>query len=281
MPNADEIRASQREMWGKFSAGWEKWDDVVLSTVGEVGAAMIAALEIREDQQHLEVAAGTGEPGLTIAARAPKGHVTLTDIAPEMLAAAQRRAVAQGLTNVSYQECGAEDLPFPDASFESVGCRFAFMFIPDIQKAVNELTRVLKPGGRVAASVWAGPEVNQWATVSSAAIATEVQMPPPDPDAPGMYRCAQPGAISSRFEAAGLRDVREWDVPTLQVAASPEQYWQMVQELTAPVVMALQRVDQAARDRITAKVIEGAKAYQSPDGSVRLPGTARVIVGTK
>ena len=106
-------------------------------------------------------------------------------------------------------------------------------------------------------------------------------MPPPDPDAPGMYRCAQPGTISKRFEAAGLRDVREWDVATLQVADSPELYWQMVQELTGPVVMALQQVDEAARDRITAKVLEGAKAFQSADGKVRMPGTARVIVGTK
>ena len=106
-------------------------------------------------------------------------------------------------------------------------------------------------------------------------------MPPPDPDAPGMYRCAQPGAISKRFEAAGLRDVREWDVATLQVADSPGLYWQMVQELTGPVVMALQQVDEAARDRITAKVLEGAKAFQSDDGKVRMPGTARVIVGTK
>ena len=281
MPSAEEIRAGQRAMWGKFSAGWEKWDDVVNNTIGDVGESMIDALQIKDDQQHLDVAAGTGEPGLTIARRVPNGHVTLTDLAPEMLAAAQRRAAAQGLTNVSYQECGAEDLPFPDASFDSVGCRFGFMFIPDIQQAVNEFARVVKPGGRVATAVWAGPEVNQWATVPGAAIATEVQMPPPDPDAPGMYRCAQPGTISKRFEAAGLRDVREWDVATLQVADSPELYWQMVQELTGPVVMALQQVDEAARDRITAKVLEGAKAFQSADGKVRMPGTARVIVGTK
>jgi len=281
MPSAEEIRAGQRAMWGKFSAGWEKWDDVVNNTIGDVGESMIDALQIKEDQQHLDVAAGTGEPGLTIAGRAPRGHVTLTDIAPEMLAAARRRATAQGLTNVTYQECGAEDLPFPDASFDSVGARFALMFIPDIQQAVNEFSRVVKPGGRVATAVWAGPEVNQWATVPGAAIATEVPMPPPDPDAPGMYRCAQPGAISKRFEAAGLRDVREWDVSTLQVADSPELYWQMVQELTGPVVMALQQVDEAARDRITAKVLEGAKAFQSADGKVRMPGTARVIVGTK
>ena len=121
MPSAEEIRAGQRAMWGKFSAGWEKWDDVVNNTIGDVGESMIDALQIKEDQQHLDVAAGTGEPGLTIARRAPKGHVTLTDIAPEMLAAAQRRAAAQGLTNVSYQECGAEDLPFPDTKLRQRG----------------------------------------------------------------------------------------------------------------------------------------------------------------
>ena len=280
MPTADEIRAGQREMWGKFSAGWEKWDDVVLNTIGEVGEAMVGALDIKDDQQHLDVAAGTGEPGLTIASRAPKGHVTLTDLSPEMLAAAARRAEKLGLTNVSFQEAGAEDLPFPDATFDSVGCRFAFMFIPDIPKAVSELARVVKPGGRVCTAVWAGPEVNAWATVPGAAIATEVEMPAPDPDAPGMFRCAQPGAISDVFKAAGLQNVSEWDVPTLMVTDSPEQYWYLVQELTAPVVMALQQVDQAARDRISAKVIEGAKAYES-DGKVKLPGMARVIVGTK
>jgi SAM-dependent methyltransferase len=280
MPTADEIRAAQREMWGKFSAGWEKWDDVVANTNSPVGEAMIDALQIAEDQQHLDVAAGTGEPGLTIAARAPKGHVTITDIAPEMLAAAQRRAASQNITNVTFKECGAEDLPFADDSFDSVSCRFAFMFIPDVSRAAAEFARVLKPGGRVATSVWAGPDGNRWATIPGAAIATEVEMPAPDPDAPGMYRWAEPGSISDRFRSAGLRDVREWDVPIFLVADSGEQYWQMVQELTAPVVAALSQLDAGARDRISAKVIEGANAYVS-DGKVELPGTARVIVGTK
>jgi ubiquinone/menaquinone biosynthesis C-methylase UbiE len=280
MPTADEIRAGQREMWGKFSAGWEKWDDVVLNTIGEVGEAMIGALDIADDQQHLEVAAGTGEPGITIAARTPQGHVTLTDLSPEMLAAAQRRATAQGLTNVSFQECGAEDLPFADGTFDSVGCRFGFMFVPDVSKALSEFARVLKPGGRACVAVWEGPEVNPWATVPGAAIASEVEMPAADPDAPGMYRWAQPGAISERFRDAGLKDVREWDVPALMVTDSPEQYWHLVQELTAPVVAALNQVDDAARERITSKVIESAKAYES-DGKIRLPGMARCIVGTK
>ena len=81
---------------GPFAGGWEKWDDVVDSVLGPVGAAMVERSAIADDQQHLDVAAGTGEPGLTIARLARHGRVTLTDIAPEMLAAAQRaRSTAQ------------------------------------------------------------------------------------------------------------------------------------------------------------------------------------------
>ena len=75
MPTADEIRAAQRALWDEFSPGWEKWDDVVQRLNGPVGEAMIGSLELRPDQEHLDVAAGTGDPGLTIASLAPEGRV--------------------------------------------------------------------------------------------------------------------------------------------------------------------------------------------------------------
>ncbi len=181
MPSADEIRATQKQTWDKFSAGWEKWDDVVMATTGDVGQALIDSVQVAEDQQHLDVGAGTGEPGLSIAALAPKGRVTLADLSGEMLAAAATASHGERAHNVEYRECGAEDLPFPDASFDSVTCRFVFMFIPDIDRAIAEFVRVLKPGGRVAAAVWAGPDVNEWATIAGAAMATEIEPVPPDP----------------------------------------------------------------------------------------------------
>src|SRR5205085_9374280 len=67
MPGGDEIRAGQRAAWAALSPGWEKWDAVIVDQLGPVGTAMIESLEIRDDQQHLDIAAGTGEPGLTIA----------------------------------------------------------------------------------------------------------------------------------------------------------------------------------------------------------------------
>src|SRR3954471_18820554 len=98
MPSSGEIRDGQRATWAGLSAGWDKWDAVIMDQLGPVGDAIIEHLDIAEDQQPREIAAGTGEPGLSIAKLAPKGRVVLTDLAPEMLDVAARRATAALLT---------------------------------------------------------------------------------------------------------------------------------------------------------------------------------------
>src|SRR2546429_8492605 len=109
MPSPDEIRDVQRATWAGLSAGWEKWDSVIMDQLGPVGDAMIERLGIAEDHQHLDIAAGTGEPGLSIAGLAPKGRVVLTDLVAEMLDIAARRAGAQAMVNVETQVCSADD----------------------------------------------------------------------------------------------------------------------------------------------------------------------------
>ena len=221
MPSGDEIREVQRATWAGLSAGWEKWDSVIMDQLGPVGTAIIERLDIADDQQHLDIAAGTGEPGLTVAKLAPRGHVVLTDLAAEMLDIATRRANAQGITNVETKVCSADDLPFGDATFDSISVRFGYMFFPDVAKATAEFARVLKPNGRVCSSVWVKPEENPWTTIAMQAIATEAVLTPASPDGPHMFRCAAPGYVSALYEAAGLRDVVEWDVAVELVTRSP------------------------------------------------------------
>lgn len=280
MPNADEIRAAQRATWGGLSTGWEKWDSVIMDQLGPVGAAMIECLDIAEDHQHLDIASGTGEPGLSIARLSPKGRVVLTDLVPEMLAVAARRADAQGVANIETQVCSADDLPFDDATFDSVSVRFGYMFFPDMGKATAEFARVLKAGGRVCSSVWVKPGENPWTTIAVQAIATEAVVGPPDPDGPNMFRCAAPGCVGALYEGAGLRDVAEWDVGVELVTRSPAQYWEMISEHASLAVAALQQVDEPARERIRANAIAKVSAFEK-DGKVRVPGVARCIVGTK
>src|SRR4051795_7414545 len=195
MPSADEIRDAQRATWAGLSGGWEKWDLVIMDQLGPVSAAMIERLDVAEDQQHLDIAAGTGEPGLSIAKLAPKGRVVLTDLAPEMLDVAARRARAQGISTIETKVCSADDLPFDDATFESVSVRFGYMFFPDMAKATAEFVRVLKSGGKLCAAVWVKPEDNPWTSIAMQAIASEAELPPPDPNGPSMFRCAAPGDV--------------------------------------------------------------------------------------
>jgi ubiquinone/menaquinone biosynthesis C-methylase UbiE len=280
MSSADEIEAAQRAAWARLSASWDKWDAVIMDQLGPVGDEIIRRLEIGPDQHHLDVAAGTGEPGLTIAALAPKGRIVVTDLAPEMLEVAARRATARGLANVETMVCSADDLPFEDASFDSVSVRFGYMYFPDMAKATAEFTRVLKPGGRVCASVWVKPERNPWTSIAMQAIATEVAIAPTDPDGPNMFRCAAPGYVSELYRAAGLGDVAEWDVDIELVTESPAEYWEMISEHVSLAAAALQAVDQPTRERIGTQAVDLVREFEV-DGRVRVPGVARCIVGTK
>jgi SAM-dependent methyltransferase len=280
MPSGDQIRDGQRAAWAGLSAGWDKWDSVIMDQLRPVGTAIVEGLGIADDQQHLDIAAGTGEPGLTVAKLAPRGHVVLSDLAVEMLDIATRRANARGLTNFGTCVCSADDLPFGDATFDSISVRFGYMFFPDVAEATAEFARVLKPGGRVCSSVWVKPEENPWTTIAMQAIATEAVLVPPDPDGPNMFRCAAPGYVGALYEGAGLRDLAEWDVGVELVTRSPVQYWEMISEHVSLAVAALQQVDEPARERIAKAVIAKVRAYEA-EGKVTIPGVARCIVGTK
>jgi ubiquinone/menaquinone biosynthesis C-methylase UbiE len=75
MPSGDEIRDAQRATWAALSSGWEKWDALIMDQLAPVGAAIIERLDIADDQRHLDIATGTGEPGLTTARLAARGRV--------------------------------------------------------------------------------------------------------------------------------------------------------------------------------------------------------------
>jgi SAM-dependent methyltransferase len=217
---------------------------------------------------------------LSIARLCPKGLVVLTDFVAEMLDIAARRARAQGITNIETNVCSAEELPFHDASFDSVSVRFGYMFFPDMAEVTAEFARVLKPGGRLCSSVWVKPEQNPWTAIATQAIATEADVPAPNADGPNMFRCAAPGHVSALYERAGLRDISEWDVGVELVTDSPEQYWEIMSEHASLAVVALRQVDEPTRERIRARAIAEVRAFDKGD-KVPVPGMARCIVGRR
>ncbi len=276
----DQIRDAQRDTWDRFAAGWSRWDAMVGGWIAPVGVAMIRQADLRVHSHVLDVASGTGEPGLTAATLVPQGHVTLTDLAAGMLAVASENAATRGLHNVETRVCDAGALPFADANFDAVLCRFGFMFFPDMAAAANELARVARPGARVSAAVWGKPEANPWATITMGAISRRVAMPAPPPLAPGLFRCAADGLMYEIFAQAGLRDITGEEVSCDMIHDTPERYWEFMTDVAAPVVAGLARADPVTRETIRADVLDLAQQAMR-DGCVRMRSTATVVAGTR
>lgn len=124
---------------------------VVGSTLQIVGENLCEALDLRAGSRVLDVAAGNGNA--TLAAARRWCDVTSTDYVSSLLESGRARAQAEGHT-VQFQEADAENLPFPDASFDAVMSTFGVMFTPNQDKAASELARVCKPGGRIGLANW-------------------------------------------------------------------------------------------------------------------------------
>lgn len=277
--NLDRIRDQQRDTWDQFAMGWKSWDAMVCGWLAPVGAAMIRQANLGDNSHLLDVATGTGEPGLSAAALVPLGRVTLTDLSERMLAVAGENAAHRGLRNVETKVGEAGALPFPDASFDAVLCRFGFMFFPDMGVAAREFVRVSRPGARVSAAVWSQPEDNPWATIITSTIARHVAMPASPPLAPSLFRCASGGLMSEVFDMAGLRDITEEEVSCDMIHETAERYWDFMTNIAAPVVTGLAKADSATQQEIHAEVLDLAQ-QSSRDGQVYLQSTATVVAGT-
>jgi len=138
-------KARQRVAWAAGDYA------VVGTTLQIVGENLCEALDLRADARVLDVAAGNGNATLAAARRWCK--VTSTDYVSSLLESGRARAEAEGHT-IQFQEADAENLPFPDASFDTVMSTFGVMFTPNQEKAASELARVCKPGGSIGLANW-------------------------------------------------------------------------------------------------------------------------------
>ncbi|NMH27727.1 class I SAM-dependent methyltransferase [Flavobacterium silvaticum] len=276
----EEIREQQKASWNKFSSGWKKWDGLMMDFLKPMGDQMIALLGLKDNDRVLDIAAGTGEPGLTIAGIITNGSIVITDLADEMLVIARQNAQSRGINNVEFLACDVSELPFPDNSFDVVSCRLGFMFFPDMLMAAKEMYRVLKPGGRIVTSVWDAAEKNFWVTAISGVINRNMQLSPPLPGAPGMFRCAAPGLIEGLFGQAGLKNITIHKVTGELKCVTAQTYWNMMTEVAAPFVAALSNADNAMREKIKKEVLE-LVSDRYPENGVMIEGNSLVIYGEK
>ena len=274
-------RDENLEAWRSVAGGWERRRELIWTTTRPVAERLVDLLEPGPGQVILELAAGPGDTGFSALPRLlPGGRLVTTDVAPEMLDAARRRAAELGLEDVSFAVEDAAALTFDDDAFDGILCRWGLMLIPDMDAAAAEMRRVARPGGRVALAVWASPDANEWMTASGRAALELGLTEPPDPEAPGPFRLSREGTLEAVLSGAGLSVQAIEDVPLMWHASSVDEWWEISTDMSR--LLALLRAqltdDQLADVRQAAE--RRLARYLDPDGTLAVPSLARVAVAT-
>lgn len=272
---------TQRQDWNRVSSAWEKWDAWLDISMGSCNRRLVERARLTPGQRVLDLGSGTGYPAIPAALRVgSSGHVTGVDLAEEMLEVARRKADTLGLKNVVFQACDVASLPFEDAGFDSVISRFCLMFLPHLDQALHEIRRVLKPGGTVAAAVWAVREKNPFLSLPMGVLKDFIEMPPMDPTVPGIFYLAQPGDLMGRMKAAGFSNIVEEEMPVEGIYTSGLEYLECLQEIAAPLQTLFAKVPPEKRPAVEEGIVTAAEKYRR-DGKVRIPGVALAVSGIR
>jgi enediyne biosynthesis protein CalE5 len=197
-----------------------------------------------------------------------------------MLTVARRKATVLGLANVTFRTEDVTALPFEANSFDAVTSRFCLMFLPEIPKAAAEIARVLKPGGWAATAVWSAPEKNPSIGLSMEAIKTIIELPPPDPTAPGIFRLAKPSDLAGMLQQAGLVDVTDQEFLAEWSYTSADEYYTSLLEIAAPIQNLMAELSATQIQEVRRLITQAATQYQRGN-SITFPLAVRMVAARK
>lgn len=278
---SQQIVQGQKQDWNRVAGGWEKWDRLFDEQIAFVNHRLVADARLHTGLKVLDLGSGTGYPALLGAQTVgPTGSLVGMDLAEQMLAAAERKAKRLGLTNVSFKTGDVTCLPFESNSFDAITSRFCLMFLPEIPKAAAEIARVLKPGAWVAVAVWSAPEKNPSIGLSMAAIKQVIELPPPDPTAPGIFRLAKPGELAGMFQQAGLTDTADQEFLADWSYTSADEYYTSLMEIAAPVQNLMAKLTEAQQQDVKQRIIQAASHF-TRDNRIVFPMAIRIVAARK
>jgi ubiquinone/menaquinone biosynthesis C-methylase UbiE len=261
-------RRVQRYGWDRAAKDYEPlWQ----RQLAPARAAVLTAAALVPGEYVLDTACGTGLVTFE-AARAvgTQGRVVGVDLAGQMIEAARRQSARLELANVSLARMDAERLELPDSSFDVAVCALGLMYMPDPRKALDEMRRVLRPGGRLVLSVWGERSRCGWAPlfeIVDAEVSSEV--------CPMFFRLGQQDALARlcadmKLEMIGHRRL-----------ACPLAYIDDDEACDAafvggPVALAWSRLDGEARKRVRLRYLEAIAPWKC-GGGYQVPGEFVIV----
>jgi len=264
-PSTEQFKEQVVQEWTDPNtvAAWSKWHSKYAVQSAEVNGAIVQAARVEPGMQVLDIASGTGEPALTLAGLVgPEGHVTATDLGHGMIAIARENAQKSGLANMTFLQADVHRLPFSDRSFDRITCRFGVMYFADLPRALAEVYRVLKPGGRVALTAWGPLEGNPRMLAALTPFLKRVEVPPPPPGAPQPFRFAEWGTLAADLQRAGFREVHE-ELREISYAwpGSPEEAWEQFRDAAVPFHPIIYGLAPEEQEKAVGEAVEGYRQY--------------------
>jgi SAM-dependent methyltransferase len=274
-------KRTTREQWQTAAEAWHRWGPTLEAWLGPATQAMLDMAGVEDGGRVLDVAAGAG--GQTIAAArrvGPRGAVLATDISPAILEYAQAEANAIDLLNVTTRVMDGEALEVEPGSFDAVISRVGLIYFPDQQKALGEMRRALRDGGRVAAIVYSTPDRNQFFSIPVSIIRRRAALPPPLPGQPGPFSLGASGVVAASFETAGFHDVETRLVEAPLRLASAADCVRFERESFGALHQMLSGLSESERNEAWTEIEMALAAFEGPDGFV---GPCELVVasGTK
>jgi ubiquinone/menaquinone biosynthesis C-methylase UbiE len=273
-----EEHAAPPEAWDAIAEGYDRY---VAPQEVDVANEALQLVLLEPGEQFLDVAAGPG--GLSVPAARLGAEVLATDWSPAMIERLEARADHEGLRNVEARVMDCHALDLPDDSFDVTGSQFGVMLVPDQARALREMVRVTKPGGRVLLVAYGFPAELDFLQIFLGALTAVVPDFPglPDDPPPLEFQVADPEVLRQRLADAGLRDVRVERAAERPAFASGQEMWDWVYygNPMSDVILAAINEDQRARLR---EVLDGMlRERAGADGRALLTNSVNVGLGTK
>ena len=263
--------------WAERSKAWARATPQGASQDDHFNQMIIAEAGIAPGETILDIAAGSGNPSVSIAlSMAGDGMIVCTDLTPAMLETARGRADHLDLSILRFAAADMIALPFPDAVFDCVTCRFGIMFPEDKIAAACEALRVLKPGGRIAYVVWGPYDQNPAFFVPRRAVTAffgESEGPAPD-----RHALSASGVLKDILDRGGFSRTEERDLKYRNEVPDSEAY--VVNGLRRSFGYKIDALSAEEFDRLTQSVLEAWAPYIE-EGQLRVPNFARMGIGWK